>query len=1273
MGKLAKEYARRMSGFRRRMMKDDMKQILRKYLVLLIVSIGAASAGLAQTNFADFRVKILDNSNGKPLSGVVIKMLRNDIKVKEDTTDSDGNCVFQTLDPGVYTMRAEKNGFNNQEMDGLELKAGNNDEQVIRLTKGMDAIVVRGKAKKSPIDLNKGERGISGDKMVGSGVRGAQLLVATNAGIMNTAQGVSVRGSRADANGTFIDGMRVIGSGALPTLGTDAIAANIGGIPAMYGDLTGGAFSFTSRGATKKIVTAVEGITSTGLDPFGYNTVEGFISGPLWIKKFKNEDGKTEDIVKLGFVLNGNLGYFKDPNPTRTGVYVVKEDILNDLEQNPLVITPNGFVHRASYLRENDFDLLKARPNSPLYQGNFIGKLEFRPTNNVTITGYASYFYSQGLAASNSIMNFRNNARSDASTIRSYLQFTQNFKTDKESSIKTAFYTVRAEYQNASTIGRDATHLDNVFDYGYVGTFQSYPSPVFLYNNYDQQQNPNKDPKKVYDQFGNIVQLRNYWELAGYRDTLMTFKPSDLNPVRARYTQNVYDYYRDRGFNVTNSSQVIASQGLMNGFNPNNVYSLWGTPGGVTSGFSKSQSERYSVFAIGQMQVKPKTVGGRERAPHDIQAGLYFERQVSRGYGLNANGLWILMGQLMNRHIAELDRDNAILSYDANGVFTDTVRYNRLISYKDQSNFDRAFRNKLIERGATDVYGRPVDQSTFVDINSYRPEDFKLNMFTADELLNNGNGYVSYFGYDHLGNKVFGKPSIESFLDNTDRRTIGAFQPVYIAAWLQDQFQFKDLIFRLGMRMERYDANQFVLSDPYTLYPIRTAAEVTQLGAHPDNIGSDYKVYVNDLKSPTKIVGYRDGDRWFNADGSEQRNPEFLANNTNGGRVAPYLVNRNTDSLVLGRDALRDFTPAVNLLPRIWFSFPLEPGRKTFYVSYDVLAQRPNQGASFLTIDELFYLKNRQGATISNGDLKSRLKTDYEVGYKQLFGRTKNKGIEMAASYSEIRRDFGLYQIAQGFPVTYTTYRNIDFATITGFRGTFVMEDIGPFSLLASYMLQFADGTGSNINSQAALIASNQPNLRNVIPLGELDIRHNFKVSGTWAWAGGKDPRTKKSLYKGPILGGKEIFKFTSINIIANAYSGAPYTPTTRPVQIGAVDRAQIKGVPFGARLPWQNTIDINITKGFQLNRPGKENPLLLNVFVWCQNVLNTMNVNGVFPYTGQAMDDGFLNSQQGQLLVNNQIDAQSFTDLYKIFLNSQTGQLGGPRTLRVGVRMNFN
>ena len=368
-----------------------------------------------------------------------------------------------------------------------------------------------------------------------------------------------------------------------------------------------------------------------------------------------------------------------------------------------------------------------------------------------------------------------------------------------------------------------------------------------------------------------------------------------------------------------------------------------------------------------------------------------------------------------------------------------------------------------------------------------------------------------------------------------------------------------------------------------------------------------------------------------------------------------------------------DYTPIVNLLPRIWFSFPLEPGRKSFYVSYDVLAQRPNSAASFVSIQDIYFLKFRQGSTVANGALNSRMKTDYEVGYKQIFGAKKNMGLELSASYSEVRNDFGLFQINQGYPVTYTTFRNIDFATITGFRGNFNIRDIGPMTITLSYMLQFADGTGSNINSQQALIASNQPNLRTVIPLGDLDIRHNMKVSTTWAWAGGKNPITRKNLYTGPVLFGSEIFKFTSINIIANTYSGGPYTPTVQTVQIGAVDRAQIKGRPFGARLPWQYNFDLNFTKGVQINRENSANPLVFNVFLWVNNVLNTWNVLGVFPFTGQPNDDGFLNSPQGQLLVKTQVDAQSYIDLYRLLLNSQTGNWNGPRTIRLGVRFNLN
>ena len=64
-------------------------------------------------------------------------------------------------------------------------------------------------------------------------------------------------------------------------------------------------------------------------------------------------------------------------------------------------------------------------------------------------------------------------------------------------------------------------------------------------------------------------------------------------------------------------------------------------------------------------------------------------------------------------------------------------------------------------------------------------------------------------------------------------------------------------------------------------------------------------------------------------------------------------------------------------------------------------------------------------------------------------------------------------------------------------------------------------------------------------------------------------------------------------------------------------------------------------------------------------------NVSNVYQYTGNAEDDGFLNSPQGQLVVENAINAQSFYDLYAIAIRNP-GYFAAPRQARLGLRLNF-
>ena len=135
-------------------------------------------------------------------------------------------------------------------------------------------------------------------------------------------------------------------------------------------------------------------------------------------------------------------------------------------------------------------------------------------------------------------------------------------------------------------------------------------------------------------------------------------------------------------------------------------------------------------------------------------------------------------------------------------------------------------------------------------------------MFSPDELLNSGNSYVSYWGFDHTGKKVSGATDINNYFNEYDengnfRRFVGAFQPIYMAGYIMDKFAFKDIVFNVGVRVDVFDANQPVLKDPYLFYTAKTVQEARALAENdpnqyswvdlPEGMGDDYVVYVNDV------------------------------------------------------------------------------------------------------------------------------------------------------------------------------------------------------------------------------------------------------------------------------------------------------------------------------------------------------------------------------------------------------------------------------------------
>ena len=141
------------------------------------------------------------------------------------------------------------------------------------------------------------------------------------------------------------------------------------------------------------------------------------------------------------------------------------------------------------------------------------------------------------------------------------------------------------------------------------------------------------------------------------------------------------------------------------------------------------------------------------------------------------------------------------------------------------------------------------------------------------------------------------------------------------------------------------------------------------------------------------------------------------------------------------------------------------------------------------------------------------------------------------------------------------------------------------------------------------------------------------------------------------------------INIFGNAQSGTPYTALVNAIpeaqSLGSASRSQIKGNPFGSRLPWNYSVDLSISKVFFV----RQKPIVAQLNAL--NLLNISKIYNVYAYSSSPSDDGYLSSPQGQQRLNTELSAQSFADYYSL-KNNDPGNFGQPRMISLTLRTTF-
>ena len=1236
----------------------------RKFYLPLVVLVFSFLISEAQTG--EIRGKITEKG-GAEIPFASIAALVNGTQVQATVADFEGNYTIKPLSPGKYDVKATSIGYSTVLKSGVIVTVDKISFVDIELTKGIEIKEVEIVEYQVPL-IDKGspsqQKTLTFEEIQALPTRDVNSAAVQSAGVYQKEEGgaLNIRGSRSDATSYYIDGIKVTGSPGVSQRGTEQITVITGGIPAQYGDATGGIISVTTRGPANEFGGSAELSTSEVLDAYGYNLASANLTGPIY--RAKDENGKKVGQSIAGFFINGEYQYDKDANPSVIPIHVVKSDILEDVLKHPLIAAPsgNGFIHRSSFFTNDSFSEQKYRENVAVSAYRFNGKIDIRPVKNFVVTLGGSFERTKDneFTASYGLMNFDNNPEKIETKWRAFAKITQRFNSEENekssSAIKNAYYSIQVDYTNFERIDQSQYHKKNIFDYGFVGKFKSYSVPEYTFS---RIVNPLGDTL-VAEQSGNI-------------DTSYTFDPGYQNPNTTNYTSQYYDLTDPLGtFGYQdNLNNVLQGGALVNGDNRNslNVYGLWSTTGRIPNQYRVQNKVQGRISASGSADIKN----------HTIVIGLEYEQRTERGYNVNPSSLWTLMRQLGNQNskLHDVDSSTASVFYgNFIGLPAKLITYGKGV-YTPAINKDNEFTRGFYEKVRDELN---INYNDTIQTDNYDPSVYSLDLFTPDELLNSGNGLINYYGYDYTGsNQTSGSWDLKDFYvkkddDNNYLRKIDAFKPVYMAGYIQDRFTYNDIIFNVGVRVDRFDANQKVLRDQYSLYETYKAgdAAVSNIPSTtvPSNIGNDYVVYVNNSEAPTEVVGYRNGIVWYDKNGTVITDLDPLTQN---GNIQPFLTNYDdyTNTRV-NPNAFADYTPQVTVMPRIAFSFPISD-EANFSANYDVLSQRP-QNTDRLRFDPIEYLSWSQGVSgdYNNPNLKPERTTVYEIKFQQRLSRSS--AFAISAFYKENQDNIQSINVDYAFPIKYTTYGNVDFGTVKGLTFNYDLRRTSNFKMNLSYTLSFADGTGSSETTNSGILSqAGQTNLREIKPLN-FDQRHTLVTSIDFHYGQGKN-------YNGPVWFNKQFFANSGLNFAFHTGSGSPYTrkaniTPTADFTTSDNSRSVISGSINGSRYPWNFRIDAKLDKEFTIKtRTGKEGEsskaVSVNVYLQVLNVLDTKNVTTVYAATGSPSDDGYISSPNAQSIIDRQPSPQAYTDLYRLKVNNPANY-DLPRRIRLGVQVNF-
>jgi hypothetical protein len=249
-------------------------------LAFLIPLLGVSQVTLAQTadaNLGSLSGKVQDSKTKEDLVGATVFIVGT---YKGTATNLDGEYSLKGIKNGDYTIKVSMVGYAEKIYNGIRISKGENKVLNVTLTDAIQtSTTVEVVGEKSIVDLESGKSEVTiGSKDIKEmNVRNVQDVVALQAGVSQSPDGLQIRGGRVYETQFMVDGINATDPLAGTGFGTEVSAGSVsdvsvvtGGSDAEYNGTSGIILAKIKEGGDK---TQVYG--SWQRDNFGVNKMDG--------------------------------------------------------------------------------------------------------------------------------------------------------------------------------------------------------------------------------------------------------------------------------------------------------------------------------------------------------------------------------------------------------------------------------------------------------------------------------------------------------------------------------------------------------------------------------------------------------------------------------------------------------------------------------------------------------------------------------------------------------------------------------------------------------------------------------------------------------------------------------------------------------------------------------------------------------------------------------------------------------------------------------------